>query len=137
MKWRHSVANAWDQAEASKLLRASLGISAYTAPTTPIMNRLMSANGSASAAGTQITGGSYAPQNLSTALGTEANGAVANTSAVTHTLMPAATTVGVEWWDSAGTPRRQAWGALASSKTTASGDTLSFAAAALSININS
>lgn len=131
------MANAWDQAEASRVLRASLGISAYTAPTTPIMERLMTANGSASSNGTQVTGGSYAAQNLSTALGTESNGAVSNTTAVSHTGMPVATVVGTEFWDSAGTPRRQFWGALTASKTTASGDTLSFAAGQLSLNINS
>jgi hypothetical protein len=125
-----------DQSEASKLLRADLGISAYTAPTTPIMIRLMSANGSAAAAGTQVVGGSYAPQNLTTALGTEANGSVTTTSAVSHTGMPATTTVGAEAWDSAGSPRRQQWCALAASKTTSAGDTLTFAAGAITFNIN-
>lgn len=127
---------ALDQAEASKLLRASLGITAYTAPTTPINGRLMSANGSASSNGTQITGGSYAAQNVSTALGTEANGAVTTTSAVSYTGMPAATSTGMELWDSAGSPRRQFWAALSVSKTTGAGDTLTFASGQISLNIN-
>lgn len=130
------MATAMDQAEASRLLRASLAITAYTAPTSPMMLRLMSTNGSASSNGTQVTGGSYAPQNLTTALGTEANGTVTNTGVLTYTAMPATTTVGVEVWDSNGTPRRAWWGALASSKTTASGDSLSFAASSVTIQNN-
>lgn len=130
------MANAWDQTAASRVLRAELGITAHVAPTTPIMNRLMSANGSASANGTQVTGGSYAAQNLSTALGTEANGAVASNAVVSHTGMPATTTNGVEWWDSNGTPRRAMWGALTVAKTTGAGDTLSFAVGQLSANVN-
>lgn len=130
------MANALDQAEASRLLRASLGISAYTAPTTPMMLRLMSTNGSASSNGTQVTGGSYAAQSLSAALGTEANGSVATTSAISYAGMPATTVVGVEVWDSAGTPRRAQWGALSASKTTGAGDTLTFASGQYSYNIN-
>jgi hypothetical protein len=127
---------ALDQAEASRLLRNSLGISAGTTPTTPMMQRLMSANGSVSSNGTQVTGGSYAPQNLSTALGTEANGSVTTSSAVSYTGMPATTTVGSEIWDSAGTPKRGWWSALAASKTTSAGDTLTFAAGQITISIN-
>ena len=127
---------ALDQAEASRLLRASLGIAAYTAPTTPMMQRLMSANGSASSNGTQVTGGSYTPQNLSTALGTESNGTVTTTGVVSYTGMPATTTVGAEVWDSNGTPRRAWWSALAANKTTGAGDTLSFAAGAITLAIN-
>lgn len=130
------MANAFDQAEASRLLRASLAIAAYTAPTSPMMLRLMSANGSASATGTQVTGGSYAAQNLTTALGTEANGSVTNTGVITYTAMPATTTVGTEVWDSNGTPRRAMWGALTSSKTTASGDSISFPASSVTASNN-
>jgi hypothetical protein len=127
---------ALDQAEASRLLRNSLGIAAGTTPTTPINGRLMTANGSASAAGTQLTGGSYTPQSVSAALGTEANGTVTTTSAVSYTGMPAATTVGMELWDSAGTPLRKWWAALTASKTTGAGDTLTFAIGAITAAIN-
>ena len=127
---------ALDQAEASRLLRNSLGIAAGTSPTTPMMLRLMSANGSASSNGTQVTGGSYAAQNLTAALGTESNGTVTTTSAVSFTGMPATTTTGAEIWDSNGTPRRAWWAALAASKTTASGDTLTFASGQITAAIN-
>ncbi len=127
---------AWDQAAASRVLRAELGITAHVAPTTPMMMRLMSANGSASINGTQVTGGSYAAQNVTSALGTEANGSVTNTGTVSYTGMPATTTNGVEIWDSNGTPRRSLWGALTTPKTTGAGDVLSFAASSLTIAVN-
>lgn len=127
---------ALDQAEASRLLRNSLGIAAGTTPTTPINGRLMSANGSASSNGTQVTGGSYAAQSISAALGTESNGTVTTISAVSYTGMPAITTTGMEAWDSAGTPKRGWWAALAANKTTASGDTLTFAAGQITFSIN-
>jgi hypothetical protein len=127
---------ALDQAEASRLLRNSLAIAAGTTPTTPMMLRLMSANGSASSNGTQITGGSYVAQNLTAALGTEANGTVTTTSAVSFTGMPATTTTGAEIWDSAGSPKRGWWAALAANKTTGAGDTLTFAIGQITAAIN-
>lgn len=130
------MATNLDQAEASRLLRASLGITSYTAPTTPMMLRLMSANGSASSNGTQVTGGSYAPQNLTAALGTEANGSVTNSGVVTFTGMPATTTTGIEVWDSNASPRRAWQGALSVSKTTGAGDSLSFPASSITIQNN-
>lgn len=119
------------------MLRAELGIAVHVAPTTPMLLRLYSVIGSVSATGTEDTGGSYAAQNLTTALGTEANGTVTNTSAVTYTSMPAITTVAAEIHDSTTTPgRRCAWGALTANKTTAAGDTLTFAASSIVFSIN-
>lgn len=128
------MANALDQTEASRLLRNSLGIAAGTSPTTPMMLKLATTTGSASAAGTEVVGGSYARQNLTTALGTEANGSVTTTGAVSYTSMPAATVTSAEIYDSV--PRRAWWGALTASKTTASGDTLTFAAGAITVSNN-
>jgi hypothetical protein len=126
---------ALDQAEANRLLNASLALATYTAATAPIMNRCMATNGSAASAGTQVTGGSYAPQSLTAALpagGT--NGAIATTGTVSHTGMPAGTVNGVEWWDSS--PRREWWGALTTPKTLGAGDTLSFPPGSLTANNN-
>lgn len=130
------MANAMDQAEASRTLRNSLAIAAGTLPSTPVMLRLMTANGTASSNGTSVAGGSYAPQNLTTALGTEANGSVTNSTAITFTGLPAATIVGCEVWDSAGSPRRLWWGALSASKTVGAGDSLSVAISSLVISNN-
>jgi hypothetical protein len=48
--------------------------------------------------------------------------------------MPAATIVAVEVWDSAGTPVRL-WQGSMTSKTTNSGDTLSFASGAITFSL--
>lgn len=119
--------------EASRLLDASLGTAAYTAPTGPMRLALETATGTNSAAGTEVTGGSYARQTITFAAAS--NGVASNSNAITFTAMPAATVTGVEIYDSAGTPRRHWVGALTASKTVAAGDSLSFAASSVSITL--
>ncbi|MFF7329668.1 hypothetical protein [Streptomyces sp. NPDC008150] len=104
-----------------------------TAPTTPLKVALVTANGSDSAAGTEVTGGSYARKNMTVAAAT--NGATSNSADLVWSGMPAATVVGVEIWDSAGTPVRLWYGALTTSRTTASGDDFKIAAGALALSI--
>jgi|SRR5690349_8288791 len=124
------------QAEANRLLEASLGKSTYTAPTTPMKLALDTANGTASAAGTEVTGGSYARQDLSAALpSTGTNGTITSNAAVNFTGMPAATVTGAEVYDSNGTPRRAYYGALAASKTTGAGDTLQFPSGQITLQL--
>lgn len=115
--------------EANRLLDASLGVAAYTAPTGSMKVALATSASSASAAGTEVTGGSYARQNVT--FGSSSAGSTSNTGAVNFTAMPAATTTHLDIYDSNGTPRRAWYGALTASKTTASGDTLSFAIGAI------
>jgi len=127
------------RAEAVALLAALTRTAAsYTVPVAPLMLRLMSAMGADNAtAGTEVAnagGSAYTPQSLASAWTTTTSAATPNTTsvaAVTFTNMPAITTVGVEVWDSAGSPRRTQFGTLTTSKTTALGDSLAFAAAAL------
>lgn len=122
-------------AEANRLLDASLRGVAYTLPTTPMKNALLTATGSAASAGTEVVGGSYARQTIT--MGTAAAaGSVANTASVDVTNMPAATVTGVDVYDSNGSPRRAWWGPLAANRTTLLGDTLSFAIGALVFNQN-
>lgn len=122
------------QVHANNIIDASLATAAFVASTAPIRCRLMTANGSATAAGTELaTSGGYtsgvgAP---SVTFAAAAAGANASNSAVTVTNMPATTIVGVELWDSAGTPLRKWYGALTASKTTNAGDTFSIASGAL------
>lgn len=119
-------------AHGNNVLDASLGTASFTATTTPLKCRLMTANGSSSSAGTEVTGGSYASQTVTFA---SASGLSASASGtVTYTGMPAATVVGVELWDSAGSPVRKHWGALSASKTTNSGDTLSITSLTVSFS---
>ncbi|MGH9121401.1 MAG: phage tail fiber protein [Acidimicrobiales bacterium] len=111
--------------EANALLNATDAEAAYTAPTTPIQVALVTVIGTATSAGTEVTGGSYARQTITFAAASA--GSAASNVAQTYTNMPAATIVGLDEWDSAGTPVRRWFGLLAASKTTNSGDTLTIA----------
>jgi hypothetical protein len=117
------------QAHANNIIDASLGTASFTATTTPLKCRLMTANGSATSAGTEATGGSYASQTAT--FGSASAGSAASSGALTYSSMPAVTVVGVELWDSAGTPARKWWGALTANKTLNSGDTFSIASGSL------
>jgi hypothetical protein len=117
---------AMSQAHANNVIDGSLATASFVASTSPIRCRLMTANGTVSSNGTELatsggyTSGTGAP---TVAFAAASAGAAASSGAVTVTNMPATTIVGVELWDSAGTPVRKWWGALTASKTTASGDT--------------
>jgi hypothetical protein len=118
------------QGEVNKLLDALNGVTTFSAVTTPLKLRLMTANGSATSAGTEVTGGSYASQTIT--FGAASAGSAANNgSTINYNSMPAVTVVGVEIWDTTGTPRRLWWGALTSSKTLASGDNFQVAVGAI------
>lgn len=120
--------------EANRLLDASLGVATYTAPTGSMKVALATTASSASAAGTEVTGGSYARQNVT--FGSASAGSSTNTGAVNFTNMPAATSSHMDIYDSNGTPRRGWFGPLSASKTTASGDTLSFAISSITIALS-
>jgi hypothetical protein len=104
--------------------------------------RLMTVVGSSTVNGTELAGGSYVAHtgivystgtsgSFSTAAYSSGSGTIQNNTTLSQAGMPAATTAGLEIWDSAATPLRWAWGSLASAITTNNGDTLSFAAAAI------
>lgn len=115
----------FDTAEANRLLDAAFSVADYTGATTGSQLRLCTAVGSDAAAGTLVTGGSYAHQAMAMSAG--ASRSTSNTGTVAFTLMPVATVTSVEIYNNGGTVRK-AYGALTTSRTTASGDTLSFAA---------
>lgn len=124
-----------DQTFSNKLLDASVGGS-FTAPTTPITCRLMTANGTNTSNGTELatsggyTSGTGAPQ---VTFAAASAGSKASNVAVTVTNMPATTVNGIELWDSAGTPVRLWWGALTAAKTTNAGDTFTIASGSLTL----
>lgn len=132
-----------DQTEATRLAEAMMGkapAGATPAPTPPIMLRLMSSTPSSpTTPGIEVVNSgnaTYAPQDITSATPAAATeGAFANNAPVTFTNMPEITTVGVEGWDSAGPPRRLFYGALAVSKQTAEGDSLTFANGALRVTM--
>ncbi|MEV3980797.1 hypothetical protein [Nonomuraea sp. NPDC049758] len=116
--------NLTDAAELLVLDWLNPGLAAPTRPTGPLKLRLMTANGGESAAGTEVTnagGSTYAAQNVT--LAAAASGATSNTALIAFANMPACTVVGVEIWDSAGSPVRLWHGALAASKIVNLGDT--------------
>lgn len=117
----------------NQLLDALVGTSAYSV-TTPIKLALMTANGSDSAPGTEVTGGSYARQTITFSSAT--SGSIANASAISFTGMPACTVVGIEIWDNAGSPKRLAYGPLTTSRTVADGDTVQFASSSIALSLS-
>lgn len=102
--------NLTDGAEL-RVLNFLTGNTPATAPTLPLMVRLMTALGSDSAPGTEVVnagGSTYTPQSAAfpAASGTTQ---AANSADIVFTNMPALAgsgVVGVEIWDSAGTPFR-------------------------------
>lgn len=124
-----------DQTFSNKLLDSSVG-TAFTAPTTPIHCRLMTANGTNTTNGTELatsggyTSGTGAP---TVTFAAASAGSKASNAAVTVTNMPATTVNGVELWDSSGTPVRLWWGPLTAAKTTNAGDTFTIASGSLTL----
>ena len=126
------------QVHANGLLDASMGTTTFVATTTPMKCRLMTAVGTATAAGTELaTSGSYvALTGLSPATMASASaGAAATSVALTQTNMPAATITAIELWDSAATPLRKWFGALTANKTTNAGDTFTIASGSLTAGL--
>lgn len=109
-------------------------ITAPTRPTSPLKARLYTVIGSESAAGTEVTGGSYTSQTATFPAATA--GVALNTNLISYTLMPACTVVAVEIWDSAGSPLRIWWGPLAANKVVNAGDTFTFPIGSLSIGFD-
>lgn len=126
--------NLTDVAESLVLNWLNPALGAPTRPTSPLKLRLMTANGSDSAAGTEVTGGSYAAQSVT--IGSSSTGSsVTNSADVVYASMPACTVTGVEIWDSAGSPVRIWYGALSANKTVSSGDTFTITAGSLTLSM--
>ena len=127
------MANNIVQVLANQLIDASFGTASLTAVTTPMKLALASTTGTNTTAGTEISGGSYARQTIT--MSSASAGSTSNPSVITFTNMPAVTTSGIDIYDSSGTPRRVWVGALTASKTTSSGDSLSFAATTITASL--
>lgn len=147
-------ASGLDQARVVDWLNVIVGESAPGAGTAVLANgftsgasshghiRLMTVNGSSTSNGTELSGGSYIPGTgivyttgtggqFTAAAYSSGSGSTQTNANLSQAGMPAATTVGIEIWDSAGTPLRWAWAALATPVTTSSGNTLTFASGAI------
>lgn len=117
----------------NQLLDALVGTAAYTV-TTPIKIALVTANGNDATAGTEVTGGSYVRQTIT--FDAASGGQISNNAAISFTGMPSVTVVGIELYDSAGTPKRLAYGPLTNTRTVTSGDTVQFASGAVELSLS-
>lgn len=116
----------------NRMLDALVGTASYSA-NTPIRLALVTANGTDSTAGTEVSGGSYARQTIT--FSSASGGSISNNAVETFAGMPTCTVVGIELWDSAGTPVRLAYGPLTTSKSLTSGDTLEFAIGSITLSL--
>lgn len=128
------MASGLKTAIAAAVLNLLLRAQAFTTPTAPILVVLTTTAPTATSNGTPVAGGSYTNQTLTIASNTATN-SISNSSIVSFTGMPAATVVGADIRDSAGSPVYFAWGTFASSITTLAGDTISFAVGAITASI--
>ena len=140
-----STSTPASSAEARTLNFATATGSNNAGPTTPLMLRLMTAMGADdNTAGTELTnagGATYAAQSLASKLavaawdGTLGKTKVTNNAVVRFDNLPTVTSptaiVGVEVWDSAGTPIRWWAGTLVTARNPVPGDSLEFAVSAL------
>ena len=111
------------------------GTAAWT-PTGPLKLKLMTANGTDSAAGTELgTSGGYTAGGLTITFSAASGGSASNSAQIQWTNMPVCTIVGAEIWDSHGTPKRLWYGPLAVSKTFASGDSCTFPIASVVVGL--
>lgn len=133
---------ALDQTRANEMLTWMHGGAQPGALTTPIRIRLLTAIGSATVAGTElVSGGSYVQTSAGGSTGgistggnwaAASGGSQATNAVISQTNMPVATITSIEIVDStAVTFKRVEFGGLTVSKTTAAGDTLSFASGAI------
>jgi hypothetical protein len=127
------VANNLTTTLANKIID-HLNLTASYTPTSPLKLALVTVLGSAATAGTEVTGGSYSRQTI--AFSAASAEVAVSSGTVTFTGMPAGTVVGMEIWDSAGTPVRLWWGPVAASRTFTAGDNAIFAAGQVSVSLS-
>lgn len=117
----------------NELLNTIVGNGGGYTITGSIKLALVTANGNDATPGTEVTGGGYARQTIT--FDAAAGGQVASSGVVSFGNMPTTTVVGIELYDSDPTPKRIAYGPLTASKPLVSGDTLQFAAGAVTLTL--
>ena len=85
--------------------------------------------------GAEVSGGSYARQTIDFNAAAGTGGAVTNSTAEDFTDMPACTVTHIGIWDASTSGNLLYHGAVSSSKTVASGDTISLAAGQLTVTL--
>lgn len=129
------MAGASDYLE-NELLDHILSVGSYTAPT--IYVGLYTAAPSDAGGGTEVSGGSYARVDASSAFGAASGGSSANTGAITFPEATGSwgTVTHYGIFDASTSGNLLIWGALDASKAVASGDTVSFAIGDLTITLD-
>jgi len=126
------------QYAANALANASMGGTAFTAPGNPKV-ALATTTPTATAAGTEVSGGSYARQAITSLTVATGSTPGSNANTLTYANMPAVGGGGitsVDVWDNAGTNRLW-YGTLSAAKTVNSGDTFTIAIGNLTYQISS
>lgn len=113
------------------ILRGAGG--AWTAPTTLYL-ALHTADPTDAGSGAEVSGGSYARQAIT--FGAASGGSAASSNAPSFTGMPAATVTHIGIWDASSGGNLLFYGALSSSRTTQSGDTVNFASGAVTVALD-
>lgn len=117
----------------NKVLDHVLGTTSYTMPA-DVYLALYTTTPTDSTSGTEVTGGSYVRKLVT--FGAASSGAATNNTNIDFTLMPTCTVTGIGICDAETSGNILIYGALTSSKSVTSGDTLRVASGDLSISIN-
>lgn len=130
---------ALDQGTANNVLDALLGTAAFTATTTPLTTRYGTSAPSATTNMTQLSGTGYTTGGYTTTWNAASGGPqnATNITVLSSTNGSGGTwsIVGIELWDSAGTPKRKFFGSWTGQPiTVANGNTFAVAAAAISVS---
>lgn len=102
-----------------------------TAPQLPYSVALMTSNGDDSVQGTEVSGGSYARQEVT--FNSATGNTISNSDTIRFNNMPASTIVGAEIYDNSATPVRWFYGSLATTRDLVAGDPVEFAPGTLTI----
>lgn len=122
-------------ARAAAYIDDLFGTSARVAPTTPMKLSAETVAGTTSAAGTEL--GSTTRPTIAFGAATGTPPVASNSGTVTVVAGASGTVVATAVYDSAGSPVREAWGPLASSRALIIGDSLVFAAGAITFTLTS
>lgn len=110
---------ALDQTKSNNVLDALVGTAAFTS-VPGVHVRLMTANGSATANGTELSGTGYTAGGTAVTFAAASAGSAASNVTVSWTNGSGGSwsLTGVEVWTTDATPKRIAWGALSTNPTT-------------------
>lgn len=129
------MASGYTYATSAAVQDDQFGVTARTAPTTPMKLSPETVAGSATAAGTEL--GSTTRPSLTMAAATGTPPVSSNSASCTVTAGAGGTVVAIAVYDSAGTPIRKAFGPLGSSRTVVTADSLAFAIGAITFTTTS